>query len=49
MGIWDEGEVQPNHPELTGRENVFLNAAILGMNRRDIAKRFDEIVEFSGL
>ncbi|MEP7115821.1 MAG: ABC transporter ATP-binding protein [Ilumatobacteraceae bacterium] len=37
------------HPELTGRENVFLNAAILGMNRRDIAKKFDEIVEFSGL
>ena len=37
------------HPELSGRENVFLNAAILGMNRRDIAKKFDEIVEFSGL
>ena len=37
------------HPELTGRENVFLNAAILGMGRRDIATRFDEIVEFSGL
>ncbi len=37
------------HPELSGRENVFLNAAILGMGRRDIAKRFDEIVEFSGL
>ncbi|MEP7045391.1 MAG: ABC transporter ATP-binding protein [Ilumatobacteraceae bacterium] len=37
------------HPELSGRENVFLNAAILGMNRKDIAKRFDEIVEFSGL
>ncbi len=37
------------HPELSGRENVFLNAAILGMNRRDIATRFDEIVEFSGL
>ncbi len=37
------------HPELSGRENVFLNAAILGMNRRDIAARFDEIVAFSGL
>lgn len=37
------------HPELTGRDNVFLNAAILGMSRRDIAGRFDEIVEFSGL
>ena len=37
------------HPELSGRENVFLNAAILGMNRRDIANKFDEIVEFSGL
>ncbi|MFZ4810405.1 MAG: ABC transporter ATP-binding protein [Ilumatobacteraceae bacterium] len=37
------------HPELSGRENVFLNAAILGMGRREIAARFDEIVEFSGL
>ncbi len=37
------------HPELSGRDNVFLNAAILGMTRRDIAARFDEIVEFSGL
>ena len=37
------------HPELSGRDNVFLNAAILGMPRREIAKRFDEIVEFSGL
>ena len=37
------------HPELTGRENVFLNLAILGMSRRDIAGRFDEIVDFSGL
>jgi ABC-type polysaccharide/polyol phosphate transport system ATPase subunit len=37
------------HPELTGRENVFLNAAILGMPRKSIAGRFDEIVEFSGL
>ena len=37
------------HPELSGRENVFLNAAILGMGRREIAARFDDIVEFSGL
>ncbi len=37
------------HPDLTGRENVFLNGSILGMRRREIAARFDEIVEFSGL
>ena len=37
------------HPELTGRENVYLNAAILGMSRRDVDRRFDEIVDFSGL
>jgi ABC-type polysaccharide/polyol phosphate transport system ATPase subunit len=37
------------HPELSGRENVFLNAAILGMGRKAIASRFDDIVEFSGL
>ena len=37
------------HPELTGRENVYLNGAILGMRRRDITRRFDEIVEFSGV
>src|SRR4051812_17403233 len=36
------------HPELTGRENVFLNGAILGMRRQEITRRFDEIVEFSG-
>ena len=35
------------HPELTGRENIFLNGAILGMSRRDIAQRFDEIVDFA--
>ena len=35
--------------ELTGRENIFLNGAILGMKRRDIERRFDEIVEFSGI
>jgi len=37
------------HPELTGRENVFLNGAILGMGRAEIARKFDEIVEFSGV
>ena len=37
------------HPELTGRENVYLNGAILGMTRRDIAPAFDEIVDFSGV
>ena len=35
------------HPELTGRENVFLNGTILGLTRREVAARFDEIVEFA--
>jgi len=35
------------HPELTGRENIFLNGAILGMRKQEIEKRFDEIVAFS--
>jgi lipopolysaccharide transport system ATP-binding protein len=35
------------HPELTGRENVYLNGAILGMSRREIARKFDEIVAFA--
>jgi lipopolysaccharide transport system ATP-binding protein len=37
------------HPELTGRENIFLNGAILGMTRREIAARFDDIVAFAGV
>jgi lipopolysaccharide transport system ATP-binding protein len=36
------------HPELTGRENIFLNAAILGMTRREIFRSFDAIVDFAG-
>jgi lipopolysaccharide transport system ATP-binding protein len=37
------------HPELTGRENVYLSGAILGMKRREIAAKFDRIVEFAGV
>jgi len=37
------------HPELTGRENIFLNGTILGMKRSDIKARFDEIVDFAGI
>ena len=37
------------HPELTGRENVYLNGAILGMSRKEINQKFDEIVEFAGI
>ena len=37
------------HPELTGRENIFLNGAVLGMSRREIAKHFEAIVEFAGV
>ncbi len=37
------------HPDLTGKENVFLNGTILGMKRAEIADRFDQIVDFAGL
>ena len=37
------------HPELSGRENVYLNAAILGMGRKEVQSKFDGIVEFAGL
>jgi ABC-2 type transport system ATP-binding protein len=37
------------HPNLTGRENVYLNAAILGMSKHEIDERYDEIIEFSGI
>lgn len=37
------------HPELTGRENIFLNGTILGMTRKEVKEKFDEIVTFSGV
>ena len=36
-------------PKLTGRENVYVNGAILGMTRREVDKKFDEIVDFAGV
>ena len=37
------------HPELTGRENIFLNGTIMGMSKSEIKRKFDEIVSFSGV
>src|SRR5438093_11572813 len=37
------------HPEISGRENVFINGIMLGLSKREVARRFDEIVEFAGL
>ena len=37
------------HPELTGRENVYVNGAILGMTRKEVTNKFDEIVDFAGV
>src|SRR5690606_26741257 len=37
------------HPELSGRENIYLNGAILGMRKREITRKLDEIIEFSGV
>jgi ABC-2 type transport system ATP-binding protein len=37
------------HPQLTGRENVYLNAAVMGMSERETARKFDEIIDFAGI
>lgn len=54
--IWVRGHVSPLielgagfHPELTGRENVFVNGAMLGFSRQQMQKKLDRIIEFSGL
>ena len=54
--IWIDGRVASLlevgtgfHPELTGRENIYLNGAILGMTKREIETKFDEIVDFAGV
>ncbi len=54
--VWVKGQVAPLlamgagfHPDLTGRENVYLNGTLLGYTRRDLEERFDRIVEFAGL
>ncbi len=54
--VWVKGKVAPLlamgagfHPDLTGRENVFLNGTLLGYSRDDLKERFDRIVDFAGL
>ena len=54
--VWIKGRVSPLlelgagfHPELTGRENIFLNGALLGHSRQDIQERLDDILEFAEL
>lgn len=54
--VWVKGRVAPLlelgggfHPELTGRENIYLNGTLLGHSRREIEERFDWIVDFAGL
>lgn len=54
--IWVKGRVAPLldisagfHPELSGRDNVFLNGTLLGLTRKEIAAKFDRIVDFAGL
>jgi len=54
--VWIKGRVSPLlelgagfHPELTGRENIFLNGALLGHSRQDIQERMDDILEFAEL
>ncbi len=54
--VWVRGHVSPLielgagfHPELTGRENVYINGSMLGFSRRQMEKKFDRIVDFSGI